>query len=65
MSALFWPEWKPGVSTNMIWFLFSVLIPKNLCLVVWGFLEVIAIFWPRILFKRVDFPAFVLPTMET
>ncbi len=28
-------------------------------------LEVIAIFWPNILFKSVDLPALVLPTMET
>ena len=34
----------PGVSTNIAWLVSFVLIPKSLCLVVCGFLEVIEIF---------------------
>ena len=41
-----------------------VFIPKSLCLVVCGFLEVIDTFCPKISFNKVYFPLLILPFLS-
>src|SRR4030042_5139624 len=58
-------RWIPGVSRKIIcpaaWF----LIPRMRLRVVWGLLDMMAIFSPKRKLRRVDFPAFGRPMMET
>ena len=53
--------WMPGVSTNTSCASDRWRTPRILCRVVWGLLDVIAIFSPQILFTRDDFPTLGLP----
>ncbi len=57
--------WIPGVSINTICAWSSVYTPWILFLVVCGLSLIIAIFWPITRFKKVDFPTFGLPIIET
>ena len=56
-------RWMPGVSTNTIWQLSPLITPITRLRVVWGLLEVMAIFSPTRVFSSVDFPTLGLPTM--
>ena len=61
--SLFCGEWKPGVSRKTYWQSPLVTTPIMRFLVVWGRLVAMAIFAPTMLFKRVDFPTFGMPTI--
>ena len=63
--SLFLALWIPGVSRNTIWPSSHVYTVCILFLVVCGFFDVIAIFWPIIWFINVDFPTFGLPIRAT
>src|SRR3989338_5324165 len=58
-------SWMPGVATNTICAFSVFFIPRILFLVVWGFADTMAIFSPRIAFKRVDFPTLGRPMIAT
>ncbi len=69
-STIYWPSlffalWIPGVSTNTIWPRSSVYTVWILFRVVWGLLDVIAIFCPISRFIRVDFPTLGRPIKVT
>ena len=65
LPNLFLGLWIPGVSTKTIWVSSSLYIPWMLFLVVWGLLEVIAIFLPMMVFNRLLLPTFGLPIIPT
>ena len=56
--------WRPGVSTRISWASGRCTMPRTVCRVVCGRLEVIATFWPTRAFVRVDLPALGRPTKQ-
>src|SRR6266567_4504984 len=58
-------RWIPGVSMNTIWAPGMLWIPLIRLRVVWGLSEVMTIFSPRMLFRRLDFPALGRPMIDT
>ena len=63
--SLFFALWMPGVSTNTICPSSVVSTVWMRLRVVWGLLEVMAIFWPIRWFMRVDLPTLGRPIRVT
>src|ERR1700730_2889224 len=57
--------WIPGVSRNAIWPRGSLRMPTMRFRVVWGFVETMETFCPRMRLSRVDLPALGRPTRAT
>ena len=55
---------RPGVSTRTSWASGRCTMPRMVCRVVCGLLEVIATFWPTSALVSVDLPAFGRPTRQ-
>ncbi|BAS12139.1 hypothetical protein AHiyo8_04420 [Arthrobacter sp. Hiyo8] len=55
-------RWRPGVSTRISCASSRWTMPRIVCLVVCGFAEVMATFWPTKALVRVDLPALGRPT---
>jgi hypothetical protein len=55
---------SPGVSTRISCASGRCTMPRTVCRVVCGWLEVIATFWPTRAFVRVDLPALGRPTKQ-